>query len=166
MESIKLLLNSSGKLQPELANVGDKALSRWTADVLSDAKYIPFVTVGRHSGFWDRHPLSSETRPASLGPRGHSCARSPRAHGTGTGQPRRHRPPAAPAPAAGAPRLGQTMLNPLATTSAAAQAGQREQHITGAVSKTSSRSGYFSAPPQLSSRRGENVLCARASGKA
>lgn len=53
VESIKLLLNSSGEFQTELASVGDKALSRWTADGSEMPNIFLLITKRRPSAFWD-----------------------------------------------------------------------------------------------------------------
>lgn len=45
-----LLLNSSEKFQPELASIGNKAVSRWRRSEMPNIFLLRYV--GRQSGFW------------------------------------------------------------------------------------------------------------------
>jgi len=166
VESIKLLLNSSGKFQPELANVGDKAMSRWTADVLRDANVFLFVTVGRQSGFWDRHPTSpAKICLASVEPRGRLPCQEPYTPTvTDAEQPptRHHHPPTARATALEA--------------DAAELAGDRQYSCVRWSGKTTNSWNsfqnlkplwlFFSSPTALFSSMVKTFICALALGNA
>lgn len=146
MESIKLLLNSSGEFQTELANVGDKALSRWTADGCEMPNIFLLITERRPSAFWDSHPTS----PAQIcaKPRGCLCIRGPTHQWAPTESspcPQRAPTQSSPCPHALGPAEHRGSQDRHADCSAWLCQLLTETTHNHVVPKSSSHSGYFSA---------------------